>query len=694
VNSNSRWQRFVAVLVPALFPPLQLLFFGPHTIYTGNQQEFSAPFWSLVVHLLPVLLVIAGAFALVGVLLPHRLFPYYVVGLVGIGVVLWIQGNLVVGDYGVLNGEEIDWSSQAWRTRHESALWALPIIGMAFSRRLCSTAVFAGRVVIALQLVLFGVTTAQADPEVRATWEGPPNATFQLSSKQNVFHLVLDGFQSDVFHDIIEADRDEMHRTFAGFTFFANHAGAFPTTIVSIPAMLTGQAYRNQEPMRRFISRQFRHRSLYGVMRAQGYQVDVISGLVYDLASASNYYRLPTPYVTYEAYTQFAGWQLADLSLFRHAPHLLKPVIYNEQSWRLQTAFGQKSADAAGRRHMPVNGQAFLNDFTTRMHIAHDRPLYKFIHVGVPHWPMALNADCTYTGGIVSITRDRYMQQARCAIKRVGEFLDKLRELGLYDSSLILVTSDHGINLAPYGFTGERDIFGEPLSALSGSALALLVVKPPSSHGPLRISGAPTSITDIPATVMETLGLKSPFPGTSALKVDERTPRKRAFAVYPPRAADWIADYFPYMDIFTIDGRVGDGHAWKEEDAIYAPDVDAGGRSRGMFRPERSSSGLTFRWSHPNAYLHAPSTARGMELTVRSVAATPQTVTVEMRGEILDRITLDDHEWRTIRYTITPRPKSASADSEWVTLRVDPAWRPPGDGRTLGIMTRDLKWLN
>ena len=71
-------------------------------------------------------------------------------------------------------------------------------------------------------------------------------------------------------------------------------------------------------------------------MRSQGYQVDVVSGLQYDKASATNFYRLPTPYVTYEAYVRFTAWQLADLSLFRHSPHLLKPAIYNGQSWRLQ----------------------------------------------------------------------------------------------------------------------------------------------------------------------------------------------------------------------------------------------------------------------------------------------------------------------------------------------------------------------
>jgi hypothetical protein len=457
--------------------------------------------------------------------------------------------------------------------------------------------------------------------------------------------------------------------------------------------MLTGQAYRNQEPMRRFINEEFQRASLFGVMREQGYQVDAISGLQFDKASTSSYYRLPTPYVTYEAYTRFSAWQLADLALFRHAPHPLKPAIYNGQSWRLQTLFGQKSDETAGRRHMPVNGQAFLADFTARMRVVHDRPLYKYVHVGVPHWPMTLDANCGYTGA-KGVTRELYTDQARCGIRRVGEFLDRLRELGLYDSSLILISSDHGIALPPSGFAGDREIFGGPLSHLSGSALALLVVKPPESNGPLRISGAPTAISDIPATIVDTLGLKNPFPGTSALKLDERAPRKRSFAIYPWRSDDWDADYFPYMDVFTIDGRVIDGNAWKPEDPIYGPNIDPASRSRGFYRPERSSRGFTFRWSGPRGYLHIPSGARGVELTVRSVSPTPQTVDVEIHGSIVERVVLGNHEWRTLRYPIRAPAKSTSSAVDWVVLRVDPTWRPPRDGRNLGVMTRDLKWIN
>jgi hypothetical protein len=686
---ESRLRRFLTALFPALLAPLQLLLFGPFTIYIGNQQEFSAPFRSLAIHLAPAILVVAGTLALLAALLPVRFFRFYVTGLVAVGVVLWIQGNLMVADYGPLNGEELDWSNNAWRSRYEVALWiAVPAICLIAAPKVYGTAVFASRVLIALQLVLLGYTATQSDPAVRAQWEGAPNAIFEVSSKQNVFHFVLDSFQSDVFHDIVDAERAEMDRRFAGFTFFANHAGAFPTTIVSIPAMLTGGAYRNQVPMWRYINGQFKQASVFGVMREHGYQVDAVSWIDYDKRSATNFYKLPTPYVDYDAYTRFAAWQLADLALFRHSPHLVKPSVYNEQSWRLQTIFGQ-SANTRSRRYLPVNGEAFFDDFTRRLRVAHERPTYKFVHVGVPHWPTALDAECEFTG-VRDMTRELYLEQARCAVKRVGEFLDKLRELGLYDSSMIVVSSDHGMGIPPSGFIGDRHLFDGPLSQVAGGAVSLLVVKPPHASGPLRISGAPTAITDIPATIADAMGLKNPFSGTPALKVDERAPRARSYALYPWHGTGWHAQYFRHMDVFSIDGWVLDGNNWKLGEPVYSPKIDPQERTRGFHRLERGEDAAAFRWSRPVAFLHAPPDARGMELTVRSGAPMPQTVTVEIAGQVIDRVTLGDHEWRTLRYPISP--PAPNAKGTWIVLKVDPEWRPLDDTRIVGVMTRNLRW--
>ena len=184
--------------------------------------------------------------------------------------------------------------------------------------------------------------------------------------------------------------------------------------MVSIPAMFTGTLYRQQRPLPRYVREHFDGGSLFKSLRASGYRVDNISEIPYDMRSASNTYRMRRPHVSYAEYVQFAGWQLADLSVFRHAPHILRPAIYNNQAWRLQTMLGP--GDTTGRRHFPVNGAAILQELAERLTPAVDQPLYKFIHVGIPHRPVSIDADCDYFEGLRP-TRDNYKAQTRCAVR-------------------------------------------------------------------------------------------------------------------------------------------------------------------------------------------------------------------------------------------------------------------------------------
>ena len=99
-----------------------------------------------------------------------------------------------------------------------------------------------------------------------------------------------------------------------------------------------------------------------------------------------------------------------------------------------------------------------------------------------------------------------------------------------------------------------------------------------------------------------------------------------------------------------------------------------------------------FRWSGPTSYLHVPAEAKGFEMGVRSSAPMPQTLTVEVRGKVIDTQKLTDQEWHTISYQLDPAATNGKPDSQWVVLKIDPMWKPPRDGRQLGVMTRDLKW--
>jgi hypothetical protein len=687
---SPRRRSVVDVILPALLISLQLSLFGPYTIYSGNEAEFTASFSSLVRHLVVPAALVFASLSLCGLALRGRWRQGYVALLFALSIVLWIQANLLVANYGPLDGSSIDWSIQAWRTKYELALWiAVPLLAVLAAGRVAALAAFGSGTLIALQTALLIFSTLQADPDSRPEWRGIPDAVFEVSRTRNAFHLVLDAFNSDVFDEILEAERPVLDRQFSGFVFFQDHAGAFPTTIVSVPAMLSGSVYRNSEPLPRYVRGPFKDGSLFGTLRSSGYRVDSITEMPIDRESATNFFKVPRPYVSKDAYTQFAAWQLADLSLFRHAPHVLRPWIFNDQAWRLQNVFGRNpSADSTGRRYHAANGAVVLEDFARRLQLATDEPVYKFLHVGIPHLPVVVDADCRFTG-VIKYTRESFLGQARCGVRRVAAFLDRLRELGIYDQSLIVITADHGNSLAPRRFVNDRALPDEPLSVTAGKSLPLLLIKPPKAAGPIRVSQAPSTITDIPVTIADALGVPNALPGEPILKIPENTGRVRAFAAYDWENEDWRANYFDHLDVLEIRGRVRDGNSWILRETLYAPGSDESARNRGLYELQRSSRGVLYRWGSPHVALHAPPNARGFEVTFRSIAPQPQTVTIKHNGQTLETITLKDHNWVTVRHAL---PKDNPA-ANWVEMFVDPPWRPKGTLRYLGVMTRDLKWM-
>ena len=507
---------------------------------------------------------------------------------------------------------------------------------------------------------------------------------FELSRTRNVLHIVLDAFQSDVFGEILAEERPLLDRSMSGAVFFANHTGAFPTTIASLPAMLTGKVYRNDRPLQRYMRDILKEASIFSSLRAGGYRADAASGMYHGRESATNYFRLQRPYVSYAEYIQFTAWQLADLSIFRHAPHILRPAIHNNEAWRLQAVLGP--GDTRTRQHHSVNGAAVLDEFAKRLRPITDQPLSKYIHVGIPHRPVVVNGNCDFLG-VVRATRAAYKEQARCAVKRTAAILDRLKDIGVYDQTFVVISSDHGIGLPAPQFVNDRQTPMGAVARIAGNAMALLVVKPFDSKGPVRTSRAPTTITDIPATILDGVGIKPDLPGEPALRLAEDAPRARQWAFYDWEHDDWGENYFETLDIVEIKGPVTDGKSWSLLNTIYQPSADEALRTRGLYGLHRGRSGLEYRWSMPHIFFHVPGSARSFEMKVRSIAPKPQTVTVSAGEHVLGTVTLADQSWVTIKHTLPP-PQNPAA--HWVQVHADPPWRAPGDPRMLGVQTRDV----
>ena len=571
------------MLLPvALLGPAQIFLFGPFTTFSYNRGEFFVPFWTLAPQWLWALPLIVLALTMAGLLLPRRAEPMYVGVLFAAGLLLWVQGNLLVGDYGPLQGERLALERHAWRAPYEVTLWALALGASAyFARSVVAVAPVASGVLLILQaMVLAGGSfdeTRAVSPSPARPWSASVDRIGRLSHDRNIIHFVLDGFESEVFAEIIARDRLGFDRDLSGFVFFADHLGAFRTTKASMPAMLTGLMYRNEGPFQRFRAEALRKQSIFNLLERRRWRIHSATFHQGEHPTQSVHprmvpYTIPTPYGSYGSYLRLASAQLLDLTIFRHVPHAAKVVVYDEDKWWLQRRVANESRRAAVRSFRAGSHVAFVNELMDKARVVYEQPVYLFVHVALPHPPAVLDERCGFTGQ-TPLTRETYSQQAHCTLEVIRRFLNRLRALDAYDRSIILLTSDHGWNVPrPDHPLRGFDTPAGPLDQIGTGAMALLAIKAPGQSGPLRTSYAPTALTDTPATILELVKLpRGDVPGESVFRIDPNASRRRTYIFHSWNSTNWEEPYFDRLYEFSVQGRVLDPDAWKFERTIPHP---------------------------------------------------------------------------------------------------------------------------
>lgn len=116
---------------------------------------------------------------------------------------------------------------------------------------------------------------------------------------------------------------------------------------------------------------------------------------------------------------------------------------------------------------------------------------------------------------------------------------------------------------------------------------------------------------------------------------------------------------------------------WASPERLLAPGVAAG-----LFDEESNAGHESIRWTTEEAALPLPPGAARVDLDVRSAAPVPQQVAATACGR---RVTLElaDPAWRRLSLHL-----DGCSAGEHLRLRITPSWRPPGDARLLGVMTR------
>jgi hypothetical protein len=562
-----------SLILTALLGPAQLFIFGPLAIYVGNPEELATPLGQLAVLLVPAFLFASATLVGIGRILPDRYRDRYTSLLLATGVLMWIQSSLLVASYGVLDGDVLDFDRHQVRGYIELPFW-LGCLTLAFNRagRISSQATFLATALLVLQSAAAVYSAALGEGAVRSDrtpWMQPPPEFFSFAPSQNVIHFVLDGFQSEYFGEAMQSDGGRLAKAFAGFTFYANHAGAFPTTVVSMTAMLSGRTYENDMPIPDFIGTDAPN--LFDALSRDGWEVDSMSiSRAIEPGAATRGYSIHNNFLGGREQQRNTAALLLDLSLFRQLPHFGKILVYNQQRWIFQSiaSRGGLGGTLGDLGHHASNGAAFISYLTSQAVVDPKRErTFKFVHVGIPHWPMVVDAECRFTG-VQRALHESYTQQSRCGLKRLEEFFARLKELGIYDDALILITSDHGTAYLAHDENRPRPGRIQDIVSLG---LALFAIKEPGAVAGFKTSDVPTSIADIPGLIAQSLDLSEKFAETPDILLKEFPARKRRYGHYNWRDAWWREPQIPRIDYFAIEGDVRDARAWRYEESSFAP---------------------------------------------------------------------------------------------------------------------------
>lgn len=547
-----------------------LLFFGPSYMYYGNILEipyfYSDMVWIFVAYSLAAAAIISGIL----LILKGTIHQRAVALVFALGLLFWIQGHILVWDYGILDGREIIWNDYLLNGIIDSAVW-IAVLGVA----LFKAPSFYKHIALAsvLLLVVQGgglaaeIYQAPDEPEWKGYAIGYDDATmFEFSKEQNVIILVLDTFQSDVFQEIIDED-DGYREMFGGFTYYRNAVGGFPTTYASVTFILTGEYYDNSIPIQDFIETAFLDNSIPRALKEDGYRVDLfpLGGAEIYLGDeiTSNIGTKQRGKVERAVDAQKGAVELHRLTMFRHVPHILKSYF----DFMPFVDLGDN-----GDIHRDV---VFYNSLVSNTAASSEERTLKFYHLWGAHNPYTLNAQLQNEN--LPQNRSGYKEQAKASLKVAGELIAQLKEHDIYDNSMIFIVGDHG---NPHGHIG---LHTESLSKNDGiesqlvdvnvvaTGIPLMLVKPFNSDGDLVISDAPVTLGDIPQTIASELQLSNEFPGVSVLSLNESDERTRKFYhyVWSKEYWDWSKAYLPPMTEYTINGHSWRPNSWKSTYRTY-----------------------------------------------------------------------------------------------------------------------------
>lgn len=278
---------------------------------------------------------------------------------------------------------------------------------------------------------------------------------FSLSKDENITVFVIDSLDG-AWMDTVINNNPEINDKLEGFTFYQNNIPKYCSTFPSVPHMLTNKEYRLEESRIEYLERIWQDETLFSKLNENNYSVNmVIDGTTtfrsfYDLSDYNNIVLLEKDDYKFN-YLKKNGiiYTMVNLSFSKIVPYFWKNyfiyninispseefLIFNDDINDTVALTVSKTTDIKLNKYINMYG----------LDADSKQKNFSFIHLNGVH---DIDSDISALNPLFNEDTDHSNTTTTICgqFETLFTYFDKMKELGVYDNSTIIIIADHGKN--------------------------------------------------------------------------------------------------------------------------------------------------------------------------------------------------------------------------------------------------------
>lgn len=496
-------ERILLLLPPTIFLIFTFAIYMPSSLFISNIDDFALDYIKIVPLIALVSVAVLVIVYIIGLIIPlKRLFYSYVLLVFSLALGFYIQGNFLNPAFNSLNGKEIAWSEYKINGIISIIAWILvfvvPQVVYAIKENIMSLIVKWGSLfVTAMQLVSLVVLLLTTHKVVSNDFAVTKNGEFELSSKNNTIMFVVDTLDASWFEDML-LPNEEYKKSLKDFTYFDDAVAGGAPTVLGIPTLLTGKIDMDaSRDTSEYYKDAYESSSLFADMQNSNCNVKLFTEFYYldycDKNSVDNL-KMEQKYVI----SSRRGFMEC---LYKFVSFYAMPQFLKQNFWLYSGEFNQYITLEDNTSNLyKLDDAQFYQDFKEKgITTQNDKDTFVMYHLNGAHSPYVMDENAQAVPSD-SIGVD---SQIRGIFKIIKEYMDELKAKGIYDSSTIIITADHG----------GIDLYSNP---------AILVKERNANHDEMVVSDSKITFTNVNNTIASSTLKDSSVYGENVFEVGDK----------------------------------------------------------------------------------------------------------------------------------------------------------------------------